>query len=101
MLLRKSHLVKYIKEDHDDMPICETCRSKIEFLPYRIVSLADHEDIPKVLHFHYFYPCWDLDLLFQRFIDHKIISLAFSCDEKILENPLIIRNMKNNPDLWE
>jgi len=86
---------------YDDMPVCSTCLSKIEFLPHRIVSLTDQNDIPIVLHFHYFYPCWDIDLLFQRYVDHQITSLAFSCDEKILENPLIIRNMKNNLDLWE
>jgi hypothetical protein len=88
------------EEDHEDMPTCVTCMAKIEFLPYRIISLADQSDIPKVLHFHFFYPCWDLDLIFQQFVDHEIISLAFSCDEKILENPLILRNMKKNLDLW-
>ncbi|AFS80370.1 hypothetical protein NKOR_02360 [Candidatus Nitrosopumilus koreensis AR1] len=89
-----------LNEENDDMPVCNTCLSRIESLPYRIVSLADHYDIPRVLHFHYFYPCWDLDLFFQRYVDHKIISLAFSCDVKTLEDPLIIRNMKNNADLW-
>ncbi len=85
---------------YQDMPVCDTCLSKIDFLPYRIVSVADKTDIPKVLHFHYFYPCWDIDYFFQKFIDHKIISLAFSYDENILKTPLIVRNIKNNLDLW-
>lgn len=102
MPLLKSEPMKVHKDESlQYMPICDTCLSKIEFLPYRIASIADKSDIPKVLHFHYFYPCWDLDLFFQRFVDHKIISLAFSYDEKILEKPLIIRNMKHNLDLWE
>ncbi len=87
-------------ESYQDMPICDTCLSQIDFLPYRIVRVADKTDIPKLLHFHYFYPCWDIDYFFQKFIDHKIMSLAFSYDEKILDTPLIVRNIKNNLDLW-
>jgi len=89
------------KEDGEDMPICDTCMSKIDSTPYRIVSLADGTDIPKVCHFHYFYPCWDLDLFFQRYTDNQIISVGFSCDREILEKPLIVRNMKQNLDLWD
>jgi len=92
--------MKYEKE-HSDMPICDTCLEQIDYLPYRIVSLADKTDIPKMRYFHYFYPCWDLNLFFQRYTDSQIISVAFSCDVNILENPRIVRNMKQNLDLWD
>lgn len=49
--------MKHDKENSEDMPICDTCLSKIDSVPYRVVSLADKTDIPKTRHFHYFYPC--------------------------------------------
>jgi hypothetical protein len=93
--------MKHNKEYSNDMPVCDTCLAKIDYLPYRIVSLADKTDIPKIRHFHYFYPCWDLDLFFQRYADNQIVSAAFSFDENILEKPLIIKNMKHNFELWK
>jgi DNA modification methylase len=69
--------MKHNKEYSDDMPVCDTCLAKIDYLPYRIVSLADKTDILKIRYFHYFYPCWDLDLFFQRYTDNQIVSAAF------------------------
>jgi hypothetical protein len=93
--------MKFKEDSYDNMPICDTCLTKIDYLPYRIVSLADKTDIPKICHFHYFYPCWDLDLFFQRYSDDQIVSVAFSFDENILERPWIIKNMKHNFELWK
>jgi hypothetical protein len=89
-----------ISQDNGSRPDCIVCKKEIEFEPYRMISLVDKSGIPSVLHFHYFSPCWDLNRFFYEHMDDQIISLAYSCDESILERPKIIRNMRNNLDLW-
>lgn len=77
-----------------------TCKTRIEFLPYRIVTLEQDNSEIKVLQFHYFAPCWDLDEFFANHVNEKIVSLAYSYDNEILKKPMILRNIKNNFDLW-
>ena len=87
-------------EYDSEMPTCTTCKTQIEFLPYRIVTLEHNSSEIKVLHFHYFAPCWDLDQFFVNHVNDKIVSLAYSYDSEILKKPMILRNIKNNLDLW-
>lgn len=89
-----------ISHNDDSRPECIVCKKEIELEPYRMISLVDKSGTPSVLHFHYFSPCWDLDRFFDEHIDDRIVSFAYSCNESILENPRIIRNMRNNLDLW-
>jgi len=83
-----------------DMPICETCRTTIEFLPYRIVFLENKDLEIDEFDFHYFSPCWSIDDFFQFHEDEKIVSLGYSYDRSILNRPMVFRNLKNNMDLW-
>ena len=62
--------------------------------------MVNKQGTPKVVHYHYFFPCWDIDLFFQDFSDHRIISIAYAYDPRILQNPKKLRNLKNNLDLW-
>ena len=89
-----------IIEKNETMPICTTCKRQIEFLPYRIVTLEDKNSHIHVLHFHYFAPCWDIDDFFQFHVNERIVSLAYSYDEKILKQPMILKNLERNLDLW-
>lgn len=89
-----------ILEQDKEMPICATCKKKIEFLPYRIVTLEDYATKISVLHFHYFAPCWDLEQFFVNHVNERIVSLAYSYDSEILKKPMMLRNIKNNLDLW-
>lgn len=87
-------------EEIEEMPICNTCKSQIDFLPYRTVTIKNHNFRIKELYFHYFFPCWDMNYFMQSHEDCRIVSVGFSCAAKILEKPLIIRNMEKNLDLW-
>ena len=89
-----------IIEPDEEMPFCDTCKTKIEFLPYRIATLESTDSGIHVLHFHYFAPCWDLDQFFVNHVDEKIVSLAYSYGIDIIKKPMILRNIKNNLDLW-
>jgi len=82
------------------VPKCDTCKRTLEFLPYRIVNIRDKNFKNRVLYFHYFFPCWDMDYLMQAYDGCKIISAGFSFDSEVLEKPLLVRNMEKNTDLW-
>ena len=83
-----------------EKPICNTCQCEIEDLPSRVVSIADKSGNPIVLHYHYFFPCWDLALLCQEYPYHEIVSAGYTCSSEILQNPKHLRNLKQNLDLW-
>jgi len=87
-------------ERKEAMSICGTCKKQIEFLPYRIVTLEDKSSQIRVLHFHYFAPCWNIDDFFQFHVNEKIVSLAYSYDEKMLKQPMILKNLERNLNLW-
>ncbi|QUC64237.1 hypothetical protein NsoK4_07280 [Nitrosopumilus sp. K4] len=89
-----------LNKENEDMPVCDTCKRQIEFLPYRIVTVEDNDMRIWVLHFHYFFPCWDLDYFFQNHANDKIVAMAYSCDADIIKNPMVVRNYKQNMDLW-
>ena len=81
-------------------PICYTCKSSIYDLHYRILIVKDRYMKHKLLQFHYFSPCWDIDYVCQNLTEYEIFKAGFSCEESILKNPKSIRNMKQNFDLW-
>ena len=64
--------------------------------------LKDKEGEPIVVYFHYFFPCWDIDLVFEKFPDCKIIDAGFRVmPENFSKNINHLKNLKKNPDLWE
>lgn len=83
-----------------DLSYCDTCKSPIEFLPYRILTMKDMEGFPKTLRFHYFYPCWDFDLVCQKYPNYEIVHAGFSCDLETI-TPKILKNLRKNEFLWE
>lgn len=84
------------------IPICNTCKTKLDDNPYRVIVLKDNEGEPIVIYFHYFFPCWDIDLVSQRFPDSTIVDAGFSVEfQNISKNIKKIKNLKQNEELWE
>ena len=82
--------------------ICETCNSSIEEYPSRFLIVKDRVfEKHKMLHFHYFFPCWDVDYILQNLSEYEIFKAGFNCDESMLKNPKTIANMKKNFSLWD
>lgn len=89
-----------ITKDISDNPVCNTCNCEIQDSHSRVLSITDKSGIPIVLNYHYFFPCWDPLRFYQEYPYHRIISAGYSCDYNVLKNPKILRNLKNNLDLW-
>ena len=84
------------------MEICETCNSPIEEYPSRFLIVKDRVfEKHKMLHYHYFFPCWDVDYILQNLSEYEIFKAGFNCDESMLKNPKTIANMKKNFSLWD
>ncbi len=88
-------------KDNYEKPVCTTCNCEIQDSISRVLSISDKSGNPIILHYHYFHPCWDLSLFCQMYPYHKIISVGYSCDSEILKNSKVLRNMKQNLDLWD
>jgi hypothetical protein len=82
-------------------PICNTCKSPIDDLTYRFLIVKNRYMKHELLSFHYFFPCWDVNYVFQNLMDYEIIKAGFSCDASIKKNPKTLRNLRRNDDLWD
>jgi len=83
-------------------PICFTCHSSIGELTSRFVIVTDKVfKKHKMLYFHYFFPCWDIDYVCKNLGEYEIFKAGFHCDASILKNPKAANNMKKNGDLWD
>ena len=83
-------------------PVCDTCEKRFDDMPYRVIVLKDKEGEPIVVYFHYFFPCWDVNLLSDKFPDCKIVDIGFNLDTKdIPKNANKLKNLKQNFDLWQ
>lgn len=87
-------------KDAYEKPVCTTCHSEIQDSISRVLSIADKSGYPIILHYHYFFPCWDLSLLCQEYQFYKIVSAGYSCDSEILQNQKQLGNLKQNFELW-
>ena len=88
------------EENSQTNPICNVCLKKMNEPIYRIVIFQDKEKNLIVKNFHFFFPCWDIDYIFQEYLDYKIVNLGFSCEKIILNNHKKIRNLQRNLSLW-
>ena len=81
-------------------PVCNVCLCKIQEPIHRIVIFRDNNKNPSVKRFHYFFPCWDMDYICNKYIGHKIIKRGFSCDEHLINHKLI-QELQQCSAFWE
>ncbi len=86
---------------HSEISFCHTCKAPIYDLPYRFLVVKNPQNTHKMISFHYFFPCWDINFVCQNLMDLKITKAGFICDSSIKKNPKIISNYKKNLDLWD
>ncbi len=87
-------------ENIQKSPVCSVCLREIDESVHRIVIFQDKEKNPLVKRFHYFFPCWDMEYICQKYLDYKIVNVGFSCEKSILNNHNKVRNLQRNLSLW-
>ena len=89
-----------VEYDFPEVPLCDTCKSKIDFHPFRHLLLENQNKTTQNVFFHYFFPCWDFSFVTEKYQNKKIIQAGFTFDCKHKPNLKEIRNFKRNIDLW-
>ena len=85
----------------EDNPICQTCKSSILDLPYRFLIVQDIKNKHKLLPFHYFFPCWDVNFVCRNLKEYRIFKAGFCCDRSVKKNSRLVNNLRKNSDLWD
>ncbi len=88
------------EENNQNAPVCSVCMREIEESTHRIVIFQDNEKNVTVKKFHYYFPCWDMEYICQKYLDYKIVNVGFSCEKSILKNHNQVRNLQRNLSLW-
>jgi len=63
--------------------------------------MRDKDGGPRLLCFHFFYPCWDFKLLVQQYPNMVIDKMGFSVPATITLTDRSIKDMQNNLDIWK
>jgi hypothetical protein len=82
-------------------PTCNTCKSHIDDQTYRFLIVKNQYMKHEVLSYHYFFPCWDIDYIFQNLVGCEIFKAGFSCDASIKKNSKYVNNLRKNGELWD
>ena len=82
-------------------PICETCKAPIEDSTFRFLIIQDEKLRQKQLSYHFFFPCWDVELLCQKYPNLIIDKLRFSFPKKMKLNNNSMQDLQNNFDFWK
>ena len=82
-------------------PICDICLTKLDDNPFRKLVLKEKNGNPLIICTHFFAPCWDQDLINEKFPEHEIVYAGFSLNSNSLsKNPKVVKNFQKNYDLW-
>jgi len=98
-ILNHSLVEKNIKHYSSEKHVCDTCKEEITDIS-RVLIMRDIDGGPRLLCFHYFFPCWDMQLLCQQYPNLVIDKTAFSIPENMSIKENFIKDMQNNIDLW-
>ena len=86
----------YSSEKH----VCSTCKVEIDSEISRILIMRDIDGNPRFLRFHFFFPCWDFDLLCQKYPDLVIDRIGFDITENIRIKESSMKDMQENLEFW-
>lgn len=80
--------------------VCSTCKEEIDSEISRILIMRDIDGGPRLLCFHFFYPCWSFELLCKKYPHLIIDKVGFIIPGNILIKKSSINNMQKNLELW-
>ena len=79
--------------------VCDTCKEEIHDIS-RVLIMRDKNDGPRLLCFHYFFPCWDMQLLCQQYPNLIIDMVGFSFPENMRMKESSIKDMQEKLEMW-
>ena len=79
--------------------VCDTCKEVIPDIS-RVLIMRDVDGGPRLLCFHFFFPCWDMELLCQQYPNFVIDRIGFSFPENISMKESSIKDLQENQELW-
>jgi hypothetical protein len=79
--------------------VCDTCKEEIHDIS-RVLIMRDKDGGPRLLCFHYFFPCWDMQLLCQQYPNLIIDMVRFSFPENISMKESSIKDIQENLEMW-
>ena len=80
--------------------VCDTCQCEIGDEISRVIIMRDKDGGPHLLCFHYFFPCWDMNLLCQKYPHLIIDKLRFTFPKDLKITKRSIEDMKNDLRFW-
>ncbi len=95
-LQEEKNTTYYSSEKH----VCDTCNEKIDYEISRVMLMHDKDGGPRLLCFHFFFPCWDFDLLIQKYPNLVIGHAGFSIPENIKMKESSIKDLQKNLEFW-
>ncbi|MBI5859713.1 MAG: hypothetical protein HZB73_03240 [Nitrosarchaeum sp.] len=81
--------------------VCNTCNEEIGSDICKVLVMRNKDDSPHVFHYHFFFPCWDFELLCKKYPNLTLDRVGVSIPENILMNESAIEKLKNNFDFWK
>jgi len=80
--------------------VCATCNEEIDYEISRVMLMRDKDGGPRLLCFHFFFPCWDFELLIQKYPHLVIDHAGFSIPENIRMQESSIKDLQKNLEFW-
>ena len=93
--LQLKKAIHYSSEKH----VCCTCKEEVTDIS-RVLIMCDKDGGPRLLFSHYFFPCWDMDLLCQKYPNLVIDRLGFSFPENLKISESSVKDLKQNIKFW-
>ena len=81
--------------------VCNTCNEEIGSDICKVLVMRNKDDSPQALHYHFFFPCWDFEILCKRYPNWAIDRVGVSIPENIFMTESAISNLQNNLDFWK
>ncbi len=87
------------KTQSSEIHVCDTCKVEIPDIS-RVLLMRDIDGGPRLLCFHYFFPCWDMELLCQQYPNLVIDKIGFSIPKNYDMKESSIKYLQANTELW-
>ena len=79
---------------------CNTCMQEIGSDISRVLIMRDRDNGPRLLCFHFFFPCWDFKELCKKYPNLIIDSVGFSIPENIHLKEKSKEDLEKNLEFW-